>query len=124
MTDVDYPTVGEGAVRTTGSLKTFKSAFAHFASKYGKETSDQRMHDHVDKLWEKYDRDESGYLEEAEAQLFFKSVWNWLDSEGVELVPGASYEKWWNEFDRNKDGKLSKDEFKAVIRKALAMSAE
>jgi hypothetical protein len=74
---------GEGAVRTSASMKTFKSAFSSFATKYAQEDNEARMTEQVNKLWARYDRDGSGHLEEEEAKQFFRAVWNWLDEEGV-----------------------------------------
>lgn len=75
--------VAEGAIRHTASIKTFRSAFACFASKYANEDNEEKLLSHVDKLWARYDTDSSGFLEEKEARQFFSAVWNWLDGEGV-----------------------------------------
>ena len=69
----------------------------------------------VDEIFETYDTDKSGYLEEGETILFFKDLFGTCDK-----IDKEAHKLALADVDDNKDGKLSKEELKVILINAMA----
>ena len=76
----------------------------------------------IDVIWEKYDRDHSGQLSNAEMRPFVQEYLHKL-GEGDRL-PEKQFNAMFASLDVNHDGQISKDEMKAFIGKVRATEIE
>ena len=68
----------------------------------------------VDDIFETYDTDKSGYLEEEETALFFKDLFGTCDK-----IDKDAHKNILKDVDENGDGKLSKEELKEILMRAM-----
>ena len=70
----------------------------------------------IEELWANYDKDNSGQLSKAEAQLLFKDS---LDRIGEKEITEEQMNKAFDTFDQDGSGNISKAEMKSFFKKII-----
>ncbi len=79
---------------------------------------ESRLNEIVKAAFESVDTDGSGYIEEAELKLVMSSVARDI---GMPQPRDSDVSDVLNELDTNRDGRISQDEFKVLIRQVLEL---
>ena len=88
-----------------------------------KSIGDQVVSDFIDKLWNEYDTNRSGYLEEQQAKkLLMDILLECMGDDAEEATIGEEeLDQLFKECDIDKSGNISKSEFRALLNEATGI---
>jgi len=82
----------------------------------------------LQELWNKADKDKSGYLDNSEAKEFFGSLYDYLKKNDKEKLNDTKkkdcIQRWINDYDKNGDGLLHKNDFDSSLIHILGLCDE
>ena len=84
---------------------------------------DSIVHEFIEKLWNEYDTNKSGVLEEKQAKkLMMDIVLECMGEDAEEVTIGEEeLDELFNECDHEKNGQISKTEFRTLLKEATGM---
>ena len=77
--------------------------------------------DFIDKLWNEYDTNRSGYLEEAQAKKLMLDILAECSGGQEVQVEDTDLDELFKEFDLDQTGKISRQEFRVLLKEASGM---
>ena len=77
--------------------------------------------DFIDKLWNEYDTNRSGYLEEAQAKKLMLDILAECTGGQEVQVEDTDLDELFKEFDLDQTGKISRQEFRVLLKEASGM---
>ena len=77
--------------------------------------------DFIDKLWNEYDTNRSGYLEEGQAKKLMMDIFVECSGDQEVQIEDSELDELFQEFDLDRTGKISRQEFRVLLKEASGM---